>query len=141
MNFSSNLVKILAPLCLPLVLILSNNPAQAGLTSDALKVAIQSKERPEQATTNNRQKSLYYVRKGLEVQQESPERAAMYYEKALELDNTNPWVFVATGYFLGENGDTANGAKCMRAAVYLAQEQRDGEAYQIATEWLEAQDL
>jgi hypothetical protein len=136
MNFS-NFAKILAPLCLPLILILSSNPALAGLTSDGIKLTIQSKGRPQQGTTNNRQQSLQWVRKGLEVQKENPELAVLYYEKALELDGTNPWVFVATGYFLGENGDTENGAKCMTAAAYLAKGEGDSQAYQIAIEWLE----
>jgi tetratricopeptide (TPR) repeat protein len=135
-----NLSKIsVAALALGAVLIVGINPAQARLTNGGIKLSIENAEGPEQAN-KNRQRSTRLVLKGLRVQKANPAQAAEYYKKAVEIDETNPWAYIASGDFLYDLGETTTGVECVTAAQTLAEAQGEKNAYQIASQWLEEHD-
>jgi hypothetical protein len=87
------------------------------------------------ATSNNRDRSMEYVKKGLLVQQEAgkEQEAMLYYYEAVKIDTTNPMAFMAAGNLLG---DTDEGITCVKAAALLFQAEENEEGYQLAINWL-----
>jgi tetratricopeptide (TPR) repeat protein len=117
------------------LLIVGINPAQARLTSGSIKITI---DKAESGNTNKRQLSMKYVSKALRIQKENPTKAAEFYKKAVEIDELNPWAYIASGDFLYDLGETTTGVECVTAGGTLAKAQGDEEAYEIAMAWLSA---
>jgi hypothetical protein len=87
------------------------------------------------AATNNRDRSMEYVKKGLAVQQEAGNEmeAMLYYYEALKIDVTNPAAFMAAGNLLG---NTEEGIQCVKAAALLFQAEENQAGYELAMNWL-----
>jgi tetratricopeptide (TPR) repeat protein len=92
-------------------------------------------------TPNNRRassasdRSMRYTRMGFEAQKRGDETKALgYYTKAVEIDPTNAYAFMAAGNLLG---DTKEGIICMKAAAVLFKQQENQEGYDAAIGWLQ----
>jgi hypothetical protein len=108
-----------------------------SLTIDKIDRATTTTERttPNRQLTSATQRSMRYVQMGWAAQKRGQDRdALMLYYKAVKLDKTNAYAFMAAGNLLG---DREEGVTCMKAAVKLFRSQGNQEGYNIATSWLE----
>jgi hypothetical protein len=89
------------------------------------------------ATSNNRDRSMEYVKKGLLAQQEAGNemKAMLYYYEAVKIDVTNPAAFMAAGNLFGE---TKEGIDCVKTAALLFQMEENQAGYKLAMNWLAA---
>jgi Flp pilus assembly protein TadD len=90
---------------------------------------------PSQQLTSAAEYSMRYVQMGRAAQKRGANKDALIlFHKAVKLDKTNAYAFMAAGDLLG---DREEGITCMRAAVKLFGSQRNQEGYDLATGWLE----
>jgi tetratricopeptide (TPR) repeat protein len=90
---------------------------------------------PSPQISSATQRSMRYVSMGWAEQKRGRNRVALIlYYKAVKLDKTNAYAFMAAGNLLG---DRQEGIICMKAAVRLFRSQGNQEGYNIATSWLE----
>lgn len=128
-------------LTLASIVLATATSTHAEIASDVNSLTIQKIQRaePQQNNTSNRQaanhdRSMEYVKLGWAAQKKGQERQALiYYDKAIKLDESNPYAFMATATLFG---NTPDGVTCMKAALYLFQQQNDREGYNIAMGWL-----
>ncbi len=117
----------------------------AELAPNVNSLTIQKIQRAEtqQNNTSNRQaanrdRSMEYVKIGWAAQKKGQDRQALiYYDRAIKLDENNPYAFMASATLFG---NTPDGVTCMKAALYLFQQQNDREGYDIAMGWLREYD-
>ena len=80
------------------------------------------------------EQSMKYVQLGWAAQKKGQnEQALVYYDKALKLEETNAYAFMAVATLLG---GTKDGITCMKAALVLFEQQENQEGVEIATAWL-----
>ena len=128
-------------LTLASVVLATATSTHAELAPNVNTLTIQKIQRaePQQNNTPNRQaakqdRSMEYVKLGWAAQKKGQDRQAIiYYDRAIKLDETNPYAFMASATLFG---NTPDGVTCMKAALYLFQQQNDREGYNIAMNWL-----
>jgi tetratricopeptide (TPR) repeat protein len=105
-------------------------------------LTIQNIERAQEApevkkdngSADNHEQSMKYVQLGWAAQKKGQkEQALIYYDKALKLEETNAYAFMAVATLFG---GTSDGITCMKAALVLFEQQENQEGVQIATAWL-----
>jgi hypothetical protein len=95
---------------------------------------IPDRDRQNRQLASTRERSLRYVQMGWAAQKRGEDCAALVlYYKAVKLDKTNAYAFMAAGNLLGEREE---GITCMKAAVKLFRSQGNREGYNLATGWL-----
>jgi tetratricopeptide (TPR) repeat protein len=88
----------------------------------------------DDAGADNHEQSMKYVQLGWAAQKKGQkEEALIYYDKALKLEETNAYAFMAVATLFG---GTKDGITCMKAALVLFEQQENQEGVQIATAWL-----
>jgi Tfp pilus assembly protein PilF len=123
------------------VVLTTATSTHAELAPNINSLTIQRIQRaePQQNNTSNRQaanqeRSMEYVKLGWAAQKKGQDRQALvYYDKAIKLDDTNAYAFMASATLFG---NTPDGITCMKAALYLFQQQENREGYNIAMGWL-----
>ncbi|WP_295621359.1 tetratricopeptide repeat protein [Chamaesiphon sp. GL140_3_metabinner_50] len=136
---------IASGLTLASVILVTATSTHAELAPDinALTIKRIQRAQPQQNNPSNRQaanqaRSMEYVKLGWAAQKKGQDRQAIiYYDKAIKLDDTNPYAFMASATLFG---NTPDGVTCMKAALYLFQQQNDREGYDIAMGWLRQYD-
>jgi tetratricopeptide (TPR) repeat protein len=122
------------------ILLATANPAHAELAPNIDSLTIQKIERSQAPEVSddrqsaNREQSMQYVQMGWAAQKEGQnEQALIYYDKALKLEETNAYAFMAVATLFG---GTEDGITCMKAALVLFEQQENPEGVKIATAWL-----
>ena len=126
------------------VLLATTTTAHAELAPRINSLTIQNIERSQEAAPEvnnddtrqaaNHDRSMEYVQLGWAAQKKGQnEQALAYYEKALKLEETNAYAFMAVATLIG---GTEDGITCMKAALVLFEQQENQEGVEIATAWL-----
>jgi tetratricopeptide (TPR) repeat protein len=134
---------VVSSLTLISVLLATATTAHAELAPRIDSLTIQnierSQETPEVNNDDSRQaanheQSMKYVQLGWAAQKKGEkEQALVYYDKALKLEETNAYAFMAVATLLG---GTKDGITCMKAALVLFERQENTEGVEIASAWL-----
>ncbi len=126
------------------VLLATATTAHAELAPRIDSLTIQNIERSQEApevsnddtrqAAANHEQSMEYVQLGWAAQKKGQkEQALVYYDKALKLEETNAYAFMAVATLLG---GTKDGITCMKAALVLFEQQENKEGVEIAATWL-----
>jgi Tfp pilus assembly protein PilF len=122
------------------VLLATATTAHAELAPNINSLTIQKIERSQAPEVNddrqaaNHEQSMEYVQMGWAAQKKGQnEQALVYYDKALKLEETNAYAFMAVATLLG---GTEDGIICMKAALALFEQQENQQGVEIAAAWL-----
>jgi tetratricopeptide (TPR) repeat protein len=135
----------------PLFLILNLTPVRAesptgsirNITDITKQIARNPLAPSSQDSTNNeisaeRERSMEYVRQGIQAQEAgNVELALKSCKKALKADENNPYAYLLAGLLISEE-DTENAINCAKAAANLSVDQRDRKAYDLSIELLKS---
>ena len=110
-------------------------PSINSLTIQNIQRAQEAPEvKNDEGNAEEREQSMKYVQLGWAAQKQGKkEQALLHYDKALKLDETNAYAFMAVATLFG---GTTDGITCMKAALVLFEQQENQEGVQIATAWL-----